>query len=118
MNYILHTSDEGPADARTHRFELMLIRLLHLLAHHPDFAATEESLPEQAKCVERISLSLNGIAHLRFRYIDFFIELVANADNASLLYHLAVQCKTVYDNDGTTYSQVGWLCKEQESRLT
>ncbi len=104
---LLHTSDEGPADVRTHRFELMLIRLLHLLAHHPDFAATEESLPEQAKCVERITLSLNGTAHLRFRYIDFFIELVANAENASLLYHLAVQCKTVYDNDGTIYSQVG-----------
>ena len=45
----------------------------------------------------------------KFRYIDFFTELVANAENASLLYHLALQCKTVYDNDGTVYSQVGEL---------
>ena len=53
LHIFLHQSNESPADLRTHRFELMLIRLLHLLAHHPDFAATAESLPEQAKCVEQ-----------------------------------------------------------------
>jgi len=28
---------------------MMLVRLLHLLAHHPDFAITQETFPDIAK---------------------------------------------------------------------
>lgn len=32
-------------------FEIIFIQFLHLLAHHPDFSVTRESLPDMAKCV-------------------------------------------------------------------
>lgn len=34
---------------RLSRFEHNFIRLLHLLAHHPDFHVDQESLPDNAK---------------------------------------------------------------------
>lgn len=34
---------------RLHQFELIFIRLLHLIAHHPDFAVNAEFLPDLAK---------------------------------------------------------------------
>lgn len=30
-------------------FEMVFLRLLHLLAHHPDFQLTEEAIPDIAK---------------------------------------------------------------------
>jgi sister chromatid cohesion protein PDS5 len=36
-------------ELRLDSFEMIFIRVLHLLAHHPDFAVTEESLPDIAK---------------------------------------------------------------------
>lgn len=36
-------------ELRLESFEMIFIRVLHLLAHHPDFAVTEEALPDIAK---------------------------------------------------------------------
>lgn len=36
-------------DVKVAHFEMLLIRLLHLLAHHPDFGTDESQLKEQAK---------------------------------------------------------------------
>jgi hypothetical protein len=30
-------------------FEMIFVRFLHLLAHHPDFSLTQESVPDMAK---------------------------------------------------------------------
>lgn len=30
---------------------MIFVQFLHLLAHHPDFAITQESVPDMAKCV-------------------------------------------------------------------
>jgi hypothetical protein len=30
-------------------YEMIFVQFLHLLAHHPDFAITQESLPDMAK---------------------------------------------------------------------
>jgi len=30
-------------------FEMIFVQFLHLLAHHPDFALTQESVPDMAK---------------------------------------------------------------------
>ena len=38
-------------DLRLENFEMFFIRLLHLLAHHPDFAITEEAIQDIAKSV-------------------------------------------------------------------
>ena len=53
------TSDvslNGILAMRLQQFELIFIRLLHLLAHHPDFAVNAESLPDLAKFVPTFSL--------------------------------------------------------------
>jgi len=58
-----------------------------LLAHHPDFALTQESVPDMAK------------------YIDFYLGSVASAENVSLLYHLSGKAKTVRDSESHLYSE-------------
>ncbi|KAG8829342.1 hypothetical protein FRC17_006732 [Serendipita sp. 399] len=77
-------------------FDVIFVRYLHLLAHHPDFdaSANEEGLPALAK------------------YVRFFVWLVATPDNVSLLYHLAQQCKTVRDKAGHTFSEHLYLLSE------
>jgi sister-chromatid-cohesion protein PDS5 len=40
------------------------------------------------------------------RYIDFFVNLVATADNISLLFHIASRAKTVQDAEGDAFSDV------------
>lgn len=37
------------AETRLHHFELLLVRLLHLLAHHPDFSTDIEDLANFAR---------------------------------------------------------------------
>ncbi|KAJ3194017.1 hypothetical protein HK101_003653 [Irineochytrium annulatum] len=54
--------------------------LLYMLAHHPDFGT---------KDVEDINNSA--------KYIDFFLDIIATADNVSYLFHCAAQLKTVQD---------------------
>ncbi|KDQ08190.1 hypothetical protein BOTBODRAFT_118968 [Botryobasidium botryosum FD-172 SS1] len=68
-------------------FEMMFIRLLHLLAHHPDFSNTPDNLQDIAK------------------YIEFYLDIIASADNIPLLYHLALKAKTVRDSESHTYSE-------------
>jgi sister-chromatid-cohesion protein PDS5 len=36
-------------DQRVEHFELIFFRLLHFLAHHPDFSSSQEDLPDIAK---------------------------------------------------------------------
>ena len=43
-----HRSVSG---AKMNYFEMIFVQFLHLLAHHPDFSLTQESLPDMAKCV-------------------------------------------------------------------
>lgn len=40
------------------------------------------------------------------RYIEFYLDLIANAENVPLLYHLAMKAKTVRDAESHTYSEV------------
>ncbi|KAJ1912535.1 Sister chromatid cohesion protein pds5 [Tieghemiomyces parasiticus] len=65
-------------------YETALPRLLHLLAHDPDFQ------PEVAKL-----LLVTG-------YIDFYLDLVARAENVSLIFYLVSQLKTVADRIAST----------------
>ncbi|RKP38243.1 armadillo-type protein [Dimargaris cristalligena] len=60
-------------------YETTITRLIHLLAHRPDYDET--------------SAALNALS----RYIDFYLDLVANDDNVSLIFHMAAQLKTVTD---------------------
>jgi sister-chromatid-cohesion protein PDS5 len=92
---------------------MIFIRLLHLLAHHPDFAKTSETLEETAKFVSlsRNAYSLRSL--LSFRYIQFYLGIIGSADNVSLLYHLALKAKTVRDAESHTYSEVNFISTPQ-----
>ncbi|OLL23274.1 Sister chromatid cohesion protein pds5 [Neolecta irregularis DAH-3] len=64
---------------KLHHLELGLPRLVHLLAHHPDFSDSAQDLLEFS------------------RYFTFYLETVANVENVSLLFHLAQRTKQVCD---------------------
>jgi len=97
--YIVTALRSMPKVVRLNHFEIIFIRLLHLLAHHPDFVVNEENLPDIAK------------------YIEFYLELVASAENISLLYHLAMKAKTVRDAESHTYSENLYAASELAQHL-
>jgi sister-chromatid-cohesion protein PDS5 len=59
--------------------ESSLVRLIHLLAHHPDFTEAVEDLTVFAQ------------------YFRFYLSGVATADNVSFLYHIAQKIKLSKD---------------------
>ncbi|KAG9311776.1 armadillo-type protein [Chiua virens] len=85
--YILFVMRSIQPAARVEHLEIIFIRLLHLLAHHPDFATAHENMQDMAK------------------YVDFYLDLIASSDNIALLYHLALKAKTVRDSESHTYSE-------------
>ncbi|KAG8885366.1 hypothetical protein FRB97_001441 [Tulasnella sp. 331] len=93
----------GPADIapeiRVSNFEMIFVRLLHLLAHHPDFSADAEGLADMSK------------------YIAFFVDLLATSDNVSLLFHLAGRTKTVRDSESQEYSKNLYVMSELAQHL-
>ncbi|PPQ70235.1 hypothetical protein CVT25_011295 [Psilocybe cyanescens] len=72
---------------RVENLEIIFIRLLHLLAHHPDFGTSQEELLDMAT------------------YVQFYLDLVASSENISLLYHLAQKGKTVRDPESHSRSE-------------
>ncbi|KAG1858786.1 armadillo-type protein [Suillus subalutaceus] len=99
ISYVTHASRNISATAKVDLFEIIFIRLLHLLAHHPDFSNAHENLQEMAK------------------YIDFYLDLIASADNVSLLYHLAMKAKTVRDGQSHTHSENLYAMSELTQEL-
>ncbi|KAI8816533.1 armadillo-type protein [Fimicolochytrium jonesii] len=78
---MLRATDEtnGGDSGNASLVEHTLVKFLHLLAHHPDFGTEVDDLMMFAV------------------YVEFFLECVANADNASFLYYVASKLKTVRD---------------------
>lgn len=70
---------EHEKDPAIDLLELSYVRLIHVLAHHPDFGTDLESLQLFAK------------------YIDFFLETIATSENISYLYMVSGQLKVVRD---------------------
>ncbi|KAJ3576722.1 hypothetical protein NP233_g231 [Leucocoprinus birnbaumii] len=88
-----------PAAQRVEYFELLFVRLLHTLAHHPDFSTEHEDLLDLAK------------------YIQFYLDLVATSENVGLLYHLASKGKTVRDHSSFTHSENFYMLCELSQDL-
>ncbi|KAH0581979.1 hypothetical protein H2248_011642 [Termitomyces sp. 'cryptogamus'] len=84
---------------RTEHMEIIFIRLLHLLAHHPDFNRAHEDLLDIAK------------------YLRFYIEHVATSDNISLLFYLAQKGKTVRDAESHSYTENLYVISELAQEL-
>ncbi|KAG0205383.1 hypothetical protein BGX28_003004 [Mortierella sp. GBA30] len=73
--------------------ELSLARLLHLLANHPDFVikrSSEEDIFQQAETTHSV-----GDLSLTAKYIEFYLETMANSENISLIFCIATLLKTV-----------------------
>lgn len=68
-----------------------LVRLIHILAHHPDFSVATEDLDISAQ------------------YIRFYLSCVANPDNASFLYHIVQKIKLSKDMVSPELSQVSFF---------
>jgi len=89
----------SPPDFRLMHFEMIFIRLLHLIAHSADFGLSEVEMKDQAT------------------YIRNYIQLIATADNISLLYHLAGKAKTVRDAEGHTFSENLYALSEMANEV-
>ncbi|KAG1201567.1 hypothetical protein G6F35_012276 [Rhizopus arrhizus] len=76
-----------------------LVRLIHLLAHHPDFTVSVEDLEIFAQ------------------YIKFFISCVANADNVSFLYHIVQKIKLSKDMVSDELSHNSYVLSDMTSLL-
>ncbi|EDR01919.1 uncharacterized protein LACBIDRAFT_254367 [Laccaria bicolor S238N-H82] len=95
---------------RVEHLEMTFIRLLHALAHHPDFNTTHDDLLDIAKSVRLESNTAYEL--MASRYVQFYLELMATQDNISLLYHLAMKGKTVRDPEGHTFSEASRLSRQ------
>ncbi|CEG69090.1 hypothetical protein RMATCC62417_05229 [Rhizopus microsporus] len=76
-----------------------LVRLVHLLAHHPDFTITTEDLMVFAQ------------------YIRFFLSCVATAENVSFLYHIAQKIKLSKDMVSAELSDNSYVLSDMTSLL-
>ncbi|GJN93116.1 hypothetical protein Rhopal_006161-T1 [Rhodotorula paludigena] len=72
-----------PEKERQQNWEQPFVRLLHLLAHHPDFETADSSDIEVLRSIAK--------------YIVDYLEIFATAENCSYLFHLALSLKTVRD---------------------
>jgi hypothetical protein len=54
-------------------------------------------------CCPNLSLTV-----IPLRYIEFYLDIVATADNISLQLHLAMKAKTVRDFESHVFSEVRW----------
>ncbi|KAG0346698.1 hypothetical protein BG004_001038 [Podila humilis] len=75
--------------------EITLARLIHLLANHPDFAP---KLPEEGDIIEpdtpHEAHSVNDI-NLSAKYLEMYLDTIANSENISLIFYIATLLKTV-----------------------
>ncbi|KAH8102266.1 armadillo-type protein [Cristinia sonorae] len=97
--YVVYAARTMPKPERLARFEMIFFRLLHFLAHHPDFGTTEEA------------------AYDIGRYIEFYLDLIASPDNIPLLFHLAMKAKTVRDAYSHLYSENLYAVSEMAQHL-
>ncbi|KAI6158061.1 armadillo-type protein [Pisolithus tinctorius] len=97
--YVSFANRTLPPAARVEHLEVIFIRLLHLLAHHPDFSIAHENLQDMAK------------------YVEFYLDQITSSENISLLYHLAMKAKTVRDAESHTYSEHLYAMSELAQEL-
>nr|WJN24942.1 cohesin maintenance factor [Pseudozyma pruni] len=88
LKYCHNTSRGMPPDQRLKNLDVSFPRLLHLLAHHPDFSReTREDLMQFV------------------RYLEFFLDALAGGSNVSLFYYLATRVKGVRDAESQGASE-------------
>lgn len=81
---------------------MSFIRLIHLLAHHPDFSNEDQDLKSFAQ------------------FIEFYLSCIATAENISYLYHASQRIKTSVDNvseEKSVVSDIHYLSIEKNISL-
>ncbi|KAG0267491.1 hypothetical protein BG011_004525 [Mortierella polycephala] len=92
-NFLIHQSkSQESAESNLMLNELTLARVMHLLANHPDFVLKTSpdnvfSDAQETHTVEDLNLAA--------RYIEFYLETMANSENVSLIFYIASLLKTV-----------------------
>ncbi|KAF9183757.1 hypothetical protein BGZ51_003819 [Haplosporangium sp. Z 767] len=92
-NFLIHQSkSQENAESNLMLNELTLARVMHLLANHPDFVLKTSpdnvfSDAQETHTVEDLNLAA--------RYIEFYLETMANSENVSLIFYIASLLKTV-----------------------
>jgi sister-chromatid-cohesion protein PDS5 len=86
----------GRAEERQHFWETPFLRLIHLLAHHPDYEG------------ELVGSSEDNVDELKnlAKYLELYFEVFASAENVGYLFYLAATVKTVQDAKGKEYNSV------------
>lgn len=104
---------------RIERFDRPFVRLLAMLAHHPDFESIEkQSIQRVAQWVNICAGALFSQLTPSFRYLRFYIELLVNQNNANLLYHLAGRIKTVRDVRSKEFDEVSCVETNRHRRCS
>ncbi|THH06894.1 hypothetical protein EW145_g3765 [Phellinidium pouzarii] len=98
-SFVTYQFKRSPLDIKLTHWETIFIRLLHVLAHHPDFGMEESKVLDLAK------------------YIQIYLTLIGTSDNVSLLYNLAQKCKTVRDAESHTLSERLYVISELAQEL-
>jgi hypothetical protein len=112
--------DQISSEERLQQFEAIFVRFLHLLAHHPDFSKDVEDVKLFAKCVEihqPIVIYRPADDGPPSRYIEFYLDCVANMENISFLFHLASKLKTVRDSESQGHSEARFFVLSLKSAL-
>ncbi|BGP19464.1 hypothetical protein JCM10213_006284 [Rhodosporidiobolus nylandii] len=89
-------------DERQALWETPFLRLIHMLAHHPDFEG-EEHEPEEIKTVAK--------------YFELYLDVFATAENISYLFYLATLVKTVQDKHSSEYNTNLYILSELAQHL-
>ncbi|TKY89877.1 hypothetical protein EX895_001174 [Sporisorium graminicola] len=88
LRYCQSASRAMPAEQRLKYLDVSFVRLLHLLAHHPDFS--RETKEDMVQFV---------------RYLEFFLDALASPANVSLFFYLATRVKGVRDAESQGASE-------------
>ncbi|GAA5962654.1 hypothetical protein JCM21900_006757 [Sporobolomyces salmonicolor] len=92
----------GRRPDRQMAWELPFLRLVHLLAHHPDFEGQEHEADE---------------IKLMAKYFELYLDCLATSENVSLLYHLALKVKGVRDHASSEYDHNLYALSELAQHL-
>ncbi|GAA5874265.1 hypothetical protein JCM1840_000617 [Sporobolomyces johnsonii] len=92
----------GRRPDRQTAWELPFLRLIHLLAHHPDFEGQEHDADE---------------IKLMAKYFELYLNCLATSENVSLLYHLALKVKGVRDHASSEYDHNLYALSELAQHL-
>ncbi|KAG0663219.1 hypothetical protein C6P46_002808 [Rhodotorula mucilaginosa] len=93
-----------PDGERQILWELPFVRLIHLLAHHPDLDFDGDDVDPD-------------ILKMGAKYLEEYLEIFATAENISFLYSLASKLKTVRDRQDRRYDRNLYLLSELSQYL-